>query len=151
MPAGQCGEIAVSGPTLMKGYLDSPGLSSDSDKKTLLTGDIGYTDNDGFLYFTDRKKRVSVISGYNIYLSDIEKAAVIPGLVDEACAVEKTDAGGKPYIALFAVVGGSADDAVRLIENRLKNALPAYSLPRRIMPVEALPRTAMGKVDYKRL
>lgn len=83
VPYGQRGEICVYGPTLMKGYINNveetdQALQKHADGRVWLhTGDLGYIDEDGFLFFVQRLKRMIISSGYNVYPSEIEKFLMI--------------------------------------------------------------------------
>ncbi|MBQ4627030.1 MAG: acyl--CoA ligase, partial [Clostridia bacterium] len=95
LPAGQTGELVVTGDTVMLGYFNGDNMVRNDgvyvDKngtRWVLTGDLGYKDSDGFVYFTGRKKRMIIISGYNVYPSDIENAVLNLPFVNEACAVQ---------------------------------------------------------------
>ena len=99
VPDGTIGEIVISGPTIMEGYLteDGPkdaGLYYD-EKGTawVCSGDIGYKDEDGFFFFSGRKKRVIIISGYNVYPVDIENLMDTLPFIKDSCAVRGTKDG----------------------------------------------------------
>ena len=153
------GEIAVRGPNVMKGYYRNP---EETDKVIkdgwFFTGDLGYIDNEGYLYITGRTKEVIVLSsGKNIYPEEIEKHYLQSPLIKEICVfgIEK-----KPGIAdsLQAIVVPNIDymrekkianfnEAVRWQINALSAKLPPY---KRIMGYEvykaALPKTTLGKL-----
>ena len=85
------GEIWVKGDMVMQGYYNSEddGIFVDEEgKRWVLSGDLGYVDEDGYFFFTGRKKRMIIISGYNVYPADIENAVLQLPFVSEACAVQ---------------------------------------------------------------
>ena len=79
LPAGEVGELSLSGDTMMNGYLpdgivkESGIVKDENGVDWVNTGDMGYVDEDGFAYFTGRKKRIIIISGYNIYPYTMEQ------------------------------------------------------------------------------
>ncbi len=158
LPPGEIGEIAVGGDTLMNGYLgddeqNSAVLYTGSDGiKRVMTGDLGYKDEDGFLYFTGRKKRIIIISGYNVYPSTIEKEVMGLGFVRECCAVQGYDENGKSIVKLYVVTDRTdKDTAVAEIRDSCEKKLERFLQPRKIIVVDSLPRTSFGKVDFMKL
>ena len=145
LPVGAIGEIAVKTPCMMKGYLGQ----EDFSEEYLRTGDLGSLDEEGFLHFSGRKKRIIVIGGMNIYPLEIERAAEEVDFVEGAAAVEYRE-GNKPKIALFI------SDKSELPEKRkeeilldyLSRRIIRYALPSRIVFTERFPLTSVGKVDY---
>ena len=161
VPDGRIGEIAISGPALMAGYLtkdgaDGAGLYTDAEgTKWVLSGDYGHKDEDGYFYFDGRKKRLVIISGYNVYPVDIEHVVTELPFVKENCPVKGYDANGHILVRLFVVLSDDADaddDTYRqMIAQACAKRLPRYSVPRDIRFLKALPRTRVGKVDFMRL
>lgn len=157
--SGEIGEICVSAKTLMKGYFADQKTSDlvifkgSDGQKWLKTGDLGVMDADGFVTFKGRKKRMIVISGFNVFPAEIEKIAKEISFVGEACAVEGS-ADGKPYVALFAERASGHDlssEDEREILNYLAKWLPKWSLPKKVIGVQNMPRTAVGKIDVGKL
>jgi len=158
---GTIGEIAVSGPTVMRGYLngeDLPdvGLHIDAQgRRWMLTGDLGYKKGNLF-YFSGRKKRLIIISGFNVYPVDIEKLVLDTGRVKEVCAVQGFDGNGKIIVRLFIVPEDGLDtESVQQLIPSLgelcKTKLETFSQPHDFRLLSALPRTRVGKVDFMRL
>lgn len=156
LPANTVGEIAVSGSTLMEGYLNEPtsGIyTDDSGVRWVLTGDLGYIDEDGFLFFTGRKKRLIIISGYNVYPSDIEEKVMGVAGITEACAVQGYIE-EKPIVKLYVVLDSEPENKrkkVDEISTYCNDNLPRFSRPTKIVILDAMPRTQMGKVDFMKL
>lgn len=157
LPAGEQGEIALTGEMIMNGYLpteddDFDGFWYDEDGKAWVrTGDMGIVDEDGFLFFTGRKKRIIVISGYNIYPYSIEQMINALPEVNEACAVQGYSDAGKPLVKLCVVKADPAADEDALREylfDYCKKHLNGFSVPRKIEFREFLPRTKMDKLDF---
>ena len=159
VPAGQTGEIVVKGDTVMLGYYNGDntvredGVYTDKNgDRWVLTGDLGHMDSDGFVYFTGRKKRMIIISGYNVYPADIENAVLEMPIVSEACAVQGYQK-NKPCVKLCVVLaeGANKEKAVDEIQTYCKKHLARFSCPRKIEVFDAFPRTKMAKVDFMKL
>lgn len=155
LPAGEKGEITVSGPMVMKRYLGDEKatrevLHTDADGVVWVkTGDVGFIDDEGFLTFVNRKKRMIIISGYNIYPAEIEARAAELDEVRECFAVEgRKD--GKTIAALFVTLneGYSPSDALTdKLSAHLARTLTRWSTPKKIIVLDAFPLTDLGKVD----
>ncbi len=159
LPAGQTGEIVVSGDTVMLGYFNgdntvrNDGVYVDKNgTRWVMTGDLGYKDGEGYLFFTGRKKRMIIISGYNVYPSDIENAVLHLPFVNEACAVQGY-LKNKPCVKLCVTLKQNINhsDAIDQIQSYCKKNLARFSCPRKIEILESLPRTKMAKVDFMSL
>lgn len=161
LPNGEIGEIAISGPTLMEGYLteDGPideGLYKDENgRKWVLSGDLAYRDDDGFFFFVGRKKRVVIISGYNVYPVDIEKVMIDIPFIKESCSVQGFDKDRKKLIRLYVVLNdgenGDKKEYKRIITEACEKKLSKFSVPRDIRFIDELPRTRVQKVDFMRM
>lgn len=156
LPPNTIGEIVISGDTVMNGYLNSADSGVYTDRKGrryVLSGDLGYLDEDGYLYFTGRKKRLIIISGYNVYPSDIESKVLTLDYVDEACAVQGY-LDGKPIVKLFVTLkepSANEDETALEIKEFCNKTLERFSRPTFVTVMEKLPRTQMGKVDFMKL
>ncbi|MCH5164907.1 MAG: acyl--CoA ligase [Clostridiales bacterium] len=148
LEVGEKGEIAIAGDTLMVGYLDNQEenervFANVNGKRYVRSGDFGYLDADGFLYFIQRLKRIIKISGISVYPKEIESAALeIPG-VTGACAVEYKD-GGKTRIALYLT--GAPQDA-ESVKRKIENDLSRYAVPTIVETIDAIPVTPVMKAD----
>lgn len=150
----QIGEIAVCSSSTMRGYLNEVnGFVHKGDEKWVKTGDLGYLDEDDFLYIIDRRKRSIKINAINVFPSEIENLAKQNPFVDEACAVPY-HYDEKLYIKLYITIK-SKDINVEKIKQDIislcKKNLIKYSVPRLIEIIDAMPRTNFGKIDYKKL
>lgn len=159
LPAGQTGEIVIKGDTVMLGYYNgdnsvrNDGVYVNSKgERWVLTGDLGHLDSDGFLYFTGRKKRMIIISGYNVYPVDIENAVLQLPFISEACAVQGYQK-NKPCVKLCVTLKESMnhDEAIDKIQVYCKKNLAKFSCPRKIEILDSFPRTKMAKVDFMKL
>lgn len=161
LPFGEIGEIIISGPSVMKGYLNEEietnlVLQKHKDKKIWLhTGDLGYMDEDGFVYFKQRLKRMIVSSGYNVYPSQIESVInlhpdVLTSTVIGISHPYKIQV-AKAYIVLKENTKRSKLKIKDEVEELCKKNLAKYSLPYEIEFRKSLPKTKIGKVNYKEL
>jgi len=112
----------------------------------LLTGDIGYRDEDGYYYITDRKKDMLLVNGINVYPREIEELLYqFPG-VKEAAVIGKPDPRkGEQPVAFLAANDGVALEEMALLQF-MRRKLANYKVPRRIVILPALPRNATGKI-----
>lgn len=153
LPRGEDGEIALSGPQVMKGYWKKPEATAEvfreiDGKKYFLTGDIGHLDEEGFTLITDRKKDMIIVSGLKAYPREIEdilfghpkvKLAAVIGLPDE----EKP---GNEYVAAYLVLKeGETATAEEIIE-WCKEKMAGYKRPKKVEFRDELPMTIVGKV-----
>lgn len=159
LPAGQTGEIVIKGSTVMQGYFNgdktvqNDGVYIDKNGgRWVLTGDLGYIDKDGFVFFTGRKKRMIIISGYNVYPADIENSVLSLPFVSEACAVQGYHK-SRPCVKLCVTLKYpmNHDDAKDKIQAYCKKNLAKFSCPRKIEIIDAMPRTKMAKIDFMAL
>lgn len=160
VPYNTDGEICISGPTVMLGYLDNPEetiqtLRKHEDGKVWLhTGDIGYMDEDGYIFYRQRLKRVIVSNGYNLYPTYIENVInSFPGVMTST--VIGIPHPHKTQVAKAFVV---LNDGVKPTKELLKDLkeyckinLAKYSLPSEYEFMESLPKTLVGKVAYREL
>jgi long-chain acyl-CoA synthetase len=143
----EIGELCVRGGNVMMGYWRQPQETAKVMRdQWLLTGDIGYRDDDGFYFITDRKKDMILVNGINVYPREIEEILYQVSGVKEAAVVGKADSRrGEQPVAFVA-----PNEGVTLVERDLqlflKRKLADYKVPRRIVFVEALPRNATGKI-----
>ena len=157
VPTGEIGEFAISGPTIMSGYYmegedDDFGLYTDENgKKWVLSGDLGYVDEDGYYFFTGRKKRVIIIAGYNVYPTDIEKEVGELPYVNECCAVQGWD-NGRSMVRLYVAAKGNEEEKyAEEIRALCEDKFSKFYVPRDIVFMDKLPETPLMKVDFMKL
>jgi malonyl-CoA/methylmalonyl-CoA synthetase len=148
LAANTPGMIEVKGPNVFKGYWRMPEKTQTDFRPDgyFITGDIGYVDDDGYLFISGRSKDLVITGGYNVYPKEVEAA------IDEIEGVEESAVVGLPHSdfgeAVTAVV--VPHEGVTLTEAdilaRLDPVLARYKLPKRILFRPALPRNTMGKV-----
>lgn len=149
---GEAGEICIKGPQLMSGYHNKPEETAAALRQGwLYTGDIGYLDEDGFLFVVDRKKDMIIAGGYNIYPKQIDEVLFSHPKVLEACAVGIPDAYRGETVKAFVVVQpGEQLDAEEIIAY-CRQHLAAYKVPKQVAFLEALPKSAVGKILRREL
>ena len=147
-PAGAEGEIRVRGPQLMRGYRARPQETAEALRDGWLhTGDVGAFDADGYLRICGRRKEMAIVSGYNVYPREVEEVLCAHPQVREAAVVGVPDAHrGEALVAHVVAAPGAALDTEAL-RAWLGERLVRYKVPGAIVVVEALPKTAVGKVD----
>ena len=155
---GAEGEICVSGPTVMLGYMDNEEettqtLRTHADGKVWLhTGDLGYMDAEGFVYFRQRIKRMIITSGYNVYPSQLENIIDGHEKVLLSCVIGvKDDYRGQRIKAFVVPMPGIAPTEALKAEilEYCKEHIAKYALPREIEFRTELPKTLVGKVAYR--
>ncbi|MGN0765022.1 MAG: class I adenylate-forming enzyme family protein [Christensenellales bacterium] len=156
LPPKSKGEIVISGPTLMKGYYHSEDdreafFEDDKHVKWLRSGDVGYIDEDGNVFFTDRIKRLVKISGVNVFPQEIENVVDNLDCVKISCVVETT-INGKSATKLYVVKDKSTLLGEQEIQEKIRQAIAQnfmrHSMPGIIEFIDELPRTPIGKVDF---
>ena len=160
LPLGEEGEICVNGPTLMMGYLNNKEETDkilrrhDDGDLWLHTGDIGYIALNGVVYYTQRLKRMIVVSGFNVYPAQIEEVISKHKMVDKVCVI------GIPHPYKMQVPKAiivlkkdikDKDGIIDELKEMCKERLSVYSQPKEFEFRETLPKTLYGKVDYKNL
>ena len=152
------GEICISGPTLMLGYMDNPEetantLQFHADGKCWLhTGDLGYMDADGFVYFRQRIKRMIITSGYNVYPSQLENIIDGHEKVLLSCCIGIPDAYRGQIIRAYVVPMPGVEPTEELKQEILDHCsrhIAKYALPRELVWRTELPKTLVGKVAYR--
>lgn len=158
--AGTEGEICISGPTVMLGYMDNPEetaqtLRTHSDGRLWLhTGDLGHMDCDGFVYFRQRIKRMLITNGYNVYPSQLEN--IIDGhekvLLSCVIGIKDPQRGQRIKAYIVPMPGIIPDDTLKAeILDYCNEHIAKYALPREIEFRSELPKTFVGKVAYRKL
>lgn len=154
------GEICISGPTTMLGYLNEPEETHNTlkihpdGKLWLHTGDIGYKDKEGLIFFTSRIKRMIVTSGYNIYPSYMEKIIDShPAVV--ACVVVGVPHPYKQEVPVACIVlrenFSPSDELTKDIKNYCSKSIAKYAMPYKYEYIKSIPKTIIGKINYKKL
>lgn len=160
VPYGEDGEICITGPSVMKGYLNRPEENANTLKVHedgrvwLHTGDLGVMDENGFIYFKQRIKRMIITSGYNVYPSQIENILEAHDAVQLSCVIGVKDPIKVQKVKAFVILkeGYEASDEIKesiLVHCRANIA--KYAMPYDIEFRRELPKTLVGKIAYTEL
>ena len=158
MPYGEEGEICISGPTVMMEYVGNPDetaqtLQTHPDGRVWVhTGDLGCMDDDGFVYFKQRIKRMIVTSGYNVYPSQLENVLDAHDLVQMSCVIGVPDSLKMQKVKAFVMLkpGLTPCDEYRdILMAYCRKNIAKYAMPYEIEFREQLPKTLVGKVAYR--
>jgi fatty-acyl-CoA synthase len=146
---GTPGEIVVRGPNVTVGYWQNPKATHAAvdGEGWFHSGDIGYFDEDGYLYIVDRLKDMIISGGENVYPAEVERVlAAMPGVVDVAVVGVPNPQWGETVAAVVSMVDGMS---ITLEDIRAYATvhLARYKLPRRLTVVPLVPRNASGKLD----
>ena len=152
------GEIVLKGPSLMLGYLHNEEETAQALRRRsdgdlwLYTGDLGYMDEDGYVYFSQRIKRMIVTNGYNVYPSQLENVLDAHPLVDCSCIIgipdERRGQKVKAYVVLKKHGQETEETKERLLAHMAQH-VAGYALPKEIEFRKELPKTLVGKVAYR--
>ncbi|EYB69492.1 long-chain-fatty-acid--CoA ligase [Deinococcus phoenicis] len=156
LPPGGIGEIVIHGPQVMQGYWNRPEATGEAfmdlgGKRFFRTGDLGYMDEEGYFFFTDRLKRMVNVSGMKVWPAEVENTLHGHPAVQEACVIavpdERTGERARALIVLKPGEQATGED----IEAWARTQMATYKVPRDYVFVESLPRGATGKVAWRPL
>jgi long-chain acyl-CoA synthetase len=149
---GDVGEIWVRGDNVFPGYYEDPEATAVvlSDDGWLRTGDMGTTDDDGYLYLVDRSKDLIIVSGFNVYPAEVEEMLVMHPAVVEAAVVGVPHPHTGEAVKAYVVTNTDGVDEDALIEHSLDH-LARYKCPTKVIFVDALPRNVSGKLVRRSL
>lgn len=152
MPPGERGEIRVRGPQFIDGYRNRPEENAKQIRDGwLYTGDIGYYDEDGYMFLVDRKKEMIIIGGYNVYPREIDELLFKHPAILEAATVGVPDSFSGEAVKVFVVLKAGADLSAEALLDYCKQNLVKYKWPKHIAFLDTLPRTGVGKIDKRTL
>ncbi len=152
------GEICISGPTVMLGYMDNPTETAQTLRRHfdgrvwLHTGDLGFMDQDGFVYFRQRIKRMIITSGYNVYPSQLENIIDGHEKVLLSCVIGVKDDYRGQRVKAYVVPMPGVEPTEELKKNILdycSHHIAKYAMPRELEFRKELPKTLVGKVAYR--
>ncbi|MBE6975463.1 MAG: long-chain fatty acid--CoA ligase [Ruminococcaceae bacterium] len=158
LPANTEGEICISGPTVMLGYMDQPEETANTlrhhgdGRIWLHTGDLGHMDEDGFIYFRQRMKRMIITSGYNVYPGQLENIIDGHDKVLLSCVIGVKDQYRGQKIRAYVVPMPGVEPTEELKKELLAycaDKIAKYAMPRDIVFRTELPKTLVGKVAYR--
>jgi long-chain acyl-CoA synthetase len=147
VPAGEPGELLISGPGIADGYWRRPEETAATfGGGWLRTGDIAFMDPEGWFFLLDRKKDMIIASGYKVWPREVEEALYTHPAVREAVVIGVPDAyRGETVAAYVSLKAGLRADEAALIAH-CRSALAAFKAPRTITILDELPKTVTGKL-----
>jgi len=154
----QVGEIIVNGPQVFRGYWKQPGATaqaflSHDGKSFFRTGDLGYYDEEGYFFITDRLKRMINCSGYKVWPAEVEAMLYAHPAIQEACVIGVRDAYRGETVKALVVLKKEFLQKIepREIVDWAREKMAAFKVPRIVVFVDALPKTATGKILWREL
>ncbi len=148
MPPGERGEIRVRGPQFTVGYRNRPDETANAIRDGwLYTGDIGYFDDEGYLFVVDRKKELIFVGGYNVYPREVDEVLHAHPAVHEAAAVGAPDEFRGEVVKAFVALKPGAAATADEIKAWCAERLAPYKVPVAIEIVDALPKSGAAKID----
>jgi long-chain acyl-CoA synthetase len=155
VPSGQEGELCIAGPQVMAGYWNRPDETADMIRvhsdgiRWLHTGDIAKVDEEGYFSIVDRKKDMIIVSGFNVYPTDVEQVLYRHPKVEQVCVVgvpdERTGESVKAFVVLKEGEGSSEDEILTWARDP-EHGLTGYRAPKHVEFRDELPTTLVGKV-----
>ncbi len=157
VPVGSEGELCIAGPQVMKGYWNRPdetaiALRTDAEGRTwLYTGDVARMDEDGYTYIVQRKKDMIIVSGFNVYPSEVEGVLYAHPAVIEAAVIGVPDAYRGEAVKACVVLKSGATATCEELKQHCERGLAEFKVPTAIEIRESLPKSAVGKILHRAL
>jgi long-chain acyl-CoA synthetase len=152
LPAGKPGELVLRGPQLMKGYWNRPEETAQAIRDGWLhTGDIGYADEDGYFWITDRKKDLIIKGGENISPRTIEEVLYTHPKISEAAVIGIKDEKYGENVKAFAVLRSGQSATSEEIVDYCRKRLSSFLVPKEVVFLEEFPKSLVGKILKKEL
>jgi long-chain acyl-CoA synthetase len=152
MPMGKPGEILLRGPQLTQGYYRNPEETAHAIRDGwFYTGDIGYVDEEGYLFISDRKKEMIIAGGFNIYPREIDEVLFEHPKIQEACAVGIPDPYRGETVKAFIVTKAGETLTEDEVTAFCREKLTAYKVPKLVEFMDELPKSTVGKVMRRKL
>ena len=155
LPPHQVGEIIVNGPQVFRGYWKQPEATAQAflehdGKRFFRTGDLGYYDEEGYFFITDRLKRMINCSGFKVWPAEVEAMLYAHPAIQEACVIGARDAYRGETVKAVIVLKDKNATATEIID-WAREKMAAFKVPRIVEFVDALPKTATGKILWREL
>jgi fatty-acyl-CoA synthase len=153
----QVGEIIVRGPQVFRGYWKQPEATAQSflehdGERFFRTGDLGYYDEEGYFFITDRLKRMINCSGFKVWPAEVESMLYAHPAIQEACVIAARDGyRGETVKALVVLKTALKDTTQKEIIDWARERMAAFKVPRVVEFVPELPKTATGKILWRQL
>ena len=160
LPRGEVGEIVISGPTVMRCYLNEPEETAETlrvhaDGRTwLYTGDLAVMDEEDFIFFKGRSKRMIISAGYNVYPAQVESILNAHEKVHQSCVIGVPDKVKGEKVKAFVILSEGVPNTKEVtneLRDYLRGKLSKFAMPYNIEVRTEFPKTKMSKVDYRAL
>ena len=146
-PVGESGELVIKAPQVMKGYYKNPEETAQVLKNGWLhTGDIGVFNEAGNITIVDRKKDMIIASGFNIFPNEIDDVLFSHPKILEACTIGVPDEYRGETVKAYVVVRPGDSLTEQEVTDFCKDRLTAYKVPKQIVFIDAIPKSAVGKI-----
>jgi long-chain acyl-CoA synthetase len=152
MPSGECGEVIFRGPQRIREYWRNPEETAAAVREGwFYTGDIGYLDENGFLYIVDRKKDMINVGGFNVYPSEIDGILFTHPQIYESCTIGVAHSRlGEVAMSFVVPLAGAKLQEAEII-SYCREQLTDYKVPKQIRFLKEIPKTSVNKPDKKTL
>ena len=155
-PAGEVGEVVISGPQVMQGYWQNPEATTEAfvildGHRFLRSGDLGRLDDAGYLYIVDRLKRMINASGFKVWPSEVETTLYAHPAIHDVCVITARDPYRGETVKAVVVLKPGASLTIDALQDWARDHMAAYKIPRMIEIVDALPKSGAGKVLWRDL
>ena len=152
----EVGEIVVRGPQVFQGYWKQPEATAQAfiqhdGQRFFRTGDLGYYDEEGYFFITDRLKRMINCSGFKVWPAEVEAMLYAHPAIQEACVIGSPDGYRGETVKAVVVLKKSEQAAAEDIISWARGRMAAFKVPRVIQFVDELPKTATGKILWRKL
>jgi acyl-CoA synthetase (AMP-forming)/AMP-acid ligase II len=152
LPPGEIGEIVIQSDQIMQGYWENPEATKEALRYGWMhTRDMGYKDEEGYVYIVDRKEDMIISGGFNIYPKEVEDVLYQhPAVLEAAVFGVPDDIWGesvKAVVSLRAGIEATADDIIELCRKHLAS----FKKPKSVEFVDELPKTAVGKISRRKI
>jgi long-chain acyl-CoA synthetase len=152
LPPGERGEIVIKGPTVMKGYYNLPKETEEVMRGGWLhSGDVGYLDEDGYLYVVDRLKDMIIRGGENIYAVELEDILYLIPEISEAAIVGAPDPVYGEKVLAFVIARQGAELTEKQVIDFMKSRISKFKAPERVFFTDEIPKNPVGKVLKRQL
>jgi long-chain acyl-CoA synthetase len=152
IPLGETGELCIRGPQIMKGYWNKPEETAQVLRDGwLYTGDVARMDEDGYFYIVQRKKDMILVSGFNVYPNEIEDVLFTHPAIKECAVIGVPDQYRGEAVKAFVVLKEGTMASAEELQAFCRERLAKYKLPSLIEFIDALPKSAVGKVLRREL
>jgi long-chain acyl-CoA synthetase len=152
LPAGQEGEICVRGRSVMQGYLDNPQATAETVRDGWLhSGDIGYLDEEGYLFIVDRLKDLIITGGENVYPREVEEVLFQRPEVAECAVIGLPDPEYGERVTAYLVLKQGAELDKAVLKAYCRECLAPFKVPKDFVAMESLPTSAAGKILKREL